>query len=189
MVWKNLHIYVEKKSKSKFSQYFLSIVAFIESIFFPIPPDLILIPIVYFNPNKFLVTALNCTIFSVIGGAFGYFIGYFIFETVQSYFDISKQTEFINFYNDWGIFAVFLGGFTPIPYKIIALTSGYSQFNFIYFIFLSVLSRGLRFFIIAFIIKQFGGIGMQILKRNKLLIFVLIPIGIVFLIYLLFYHD
>ena len=102
---------------------------------------------------------------------------------------MSKQTEFINFYNDWGIFAVFLGGFTPIPYKIIALTSGYSQFNFIYFIFLSVLSRGLRFFIIAFIIKQFGVIGMQILKRNKLLIFVLIPIGIVFLIYLLFYHD
>ncbi len=189
MVWKNLHIYVEKKSKSKYSQYFLSIVAFIESIFFPIPPDLILIPIVYFNPNKFLVTALNCTIFSVIGGAFGYFIGYFIFDTVQSYFDISKQTEFINFYNDWGIFAVFLGGFTPIPYKIIALTCGYSQFNFIYFIFLSVLSRGLRFLIIALTIKQFGDIGIQILKRNKLLIFVLIPIGIVFLIYLLFYHD
>ena len=57
MVWKNLHIYVEKKSRSKFSQYFLSIVAFIESIFFPIPPDLILIPIVYFNPNKFLANA------------------------------------------------------------------------------------------------------------------------------------
>ena len=91
--------------------------------------------------------------------------------------------------SDWGIFAVFLGGFTPIPYKIIDLTSGYSQFNFIFFIFLSVLCRVLRFFIIAFIIKQFGGIGMQILKRNKLLIFVLIPIGIVFLIYLLFYHD
>jgi membrane protein YqaA with SNARE-associated domain len=107
MVWKNLNIYVEKKSKSKFSQHFLSIVAFIESIFFPIPPDLILIPIVYFNPNKFLVTALNCTIFSVIGGAFGYFIGYFIFDAVQSYFDISKQTEFINFYNDLSILYFF----------------------------------------------------------------------------------
>ena len=58
MIWKNLHIYVEKKSKSKYSQYFLSLVAFIESIFFPIPPDLILIPIVYFNPKKFLATAL-----------------------------------------------------------------------------------------------------------------------------------
>ena len=91
MIWKNLHIFVEKKSKSKYSQYFLSLVAFIESIFFPIPPDLILIPIVYFNPKKFLVTALNCTIFSVIGGAFGYFIGYFIFDIAQSYFDISKQ--------------------------------------------------------------------------------------------------
>ena len=106
MIWKTLHIYVEKKSKSKYSQYFLSLVAFIESIFFPIPPDLILIPIVYFNPNKFLATALNCTIFSVIGGAFGYFTGYFIFDIAQSYFDISKQGAFMNFYNDWGIFCL-----------------------------------------------------------------------------------
>jgi membrane protein YqaA with SNARE-associated domain len=189
MIWKNLHIYVEKKSKSKYSQYFLSLVAFIESIFFPIPPDLILIPIVYFNPKKFVVTALNCTIFSVIGGAFGYIIGYFIFDIAQSYFDISKQGAFMNFYNDWGIFAVFLGGFTPIPYKVIALTSGYAQFNFIYFILLSLLSRGLRFFIIAFIIKQFGKLGMEILQRNKLLIFIIIPLGIVFFIYLFFYHD
>ncbi len=189
MIWKNLHIYVEKKTKSKYSQYFLSLVAFIESIFFPIPPDLILIPIVYFNPKKFVVTALNCTIFSVIGGAFGYIIGYFIFDIAQSYFDISKQGAFMNFYNDWGIFAVFLGGFTPIPYKVIALTSGYAQFNFIYFILLSLLSRGLRFFIIAFIIKQFGKLGMEILQRNKLLIFIIIPLGIVFFIYLFFYHD
>ncbi len=189
MIWKNLHISVEKKSKSKYSQYFLSLVAFIESIFFPIPPDLILIPIVYFNPKKFVVTALNCTIFSVIGGAFGYIIGYFIFDIAQSYFDISKQGAFMNFYNDWGIFAVFLGGFTPIPYKVIALTSGYAQFNFIYFILLSLLSRGLRFFVIAFIIKQFGKLGMEILQRNKLLIFIIIPLGIVFFIYLFFYHD
>lgn len=189
MIWKNLHIYVEKKSKSKYSQYFLSLVAFIESIFFPIPPDLILIPIVYFNPKKFLATALNCTIFSVIGGTFGYIIGYFIFDIAQSYFDISKQGAFMNFYNDWGIFAVFLGGFTPIPYKVIALTSGYAQFNFIYFILLSLLSRGLRFFIIAFIIKQFGKLGMEILQRNKLFIFIIIPLGIVFFIYLFFYHD
>ena len=95
----------------------------------------------------------------------------------------------MNFYNDWGIFAVFLGGFTPIPYKVIALTSGYAQFNFIYFILLSLLSRGLRFFIIAFIIKQFGKLGMEILQRNKLLIFIIIPFGIVFFIYLFFYHD
>ena len=65
MIWKNLHIYVEKKSKSKYSQYFLSLVAFIESIFFPIPPDLILIPIVYFNAKKFLVTALNLSLIHI----------------------------------------------------------------------------------------------------------------------------
>ena len=185
-MFKNLYKKCLDLAGHKSSKYYLAVVSFIESSFFPIPPDLILIPIVYFNPKKFLATVLNCTIFSVIGGAFGYIIGYFIFDIAQSYFDISKQGEFMNFYNDRGIFAVFLGGFTPIPYKVIALTSGYAQFNFIYFILLSLLSRGLRFFIIAFIIKQFGKLGMEILQRNKLLIFIIIPLGIVFFIYLLF---
>ena len=95
---------------------------------------------------------------------------------------------FLNFYNEWGIISVFLGGFTPIPYKIIALTSGYSKFNFLLFVILSMLSRGLRFFIIGFIIKKYGDFGINILKKNKLLIFFLIPLLVIGLIYLVISH-
>jgi len=187
-MFKSVYFYIEKKSKSKFSQFFLSLIAFIESIFFPIPPDVILIPIVYFNKNKFLLTLVNCTLFSVIGGIVGYFLGYYIFDLVKDYFELSKQNAFLNFYNKWGVIAIFLGGFTPIPYKIIALTSGYSKFNFIFFVILSILSRGLRFFIIGFIVKKYGDLGIAFLKKNQLVIFILIPILIVSLIYFSISH-
>ena len=179
---------IEVNSKSKFAQPFLSLVAFCESIFFPIPPDTILVPIIYFNKKKYLSTVLNCTLFSVIGGITGYCLGFYIFDIMKEYIDVSKQTNFLKFYNEWGIIAVFLGGFTPIPYKIIALTSGYSKFNFLLFVILSLLSRGLRFFIIGFIIKKYGDHGINILKNNKLLIFFLIPLLVIVLIYLVINH-
>ena len=187
-MWKNIHLYVEQKSKSKFSQYFLSIIAFIESIFFPIPPDVILIPIIYFNKNKFLLTVVNCTFFSILGGAVGYLLGFYLFDLIKNYIDLSKQSVFINFYNDWGIIAVFLGGFTPIPYKVIAITSGYSNFNLFLFLILSALSRGLRFFIIGYVIKKYGNMGISFLEKNKYLIFLIIPIFIIALIYIIFKH-
>ena len=149
-MWENIYIYIEKKATSRYSQHFLSIVSFIESIFFPIPPDVILIPIIHFNQKKFLYSVINCTFFSILGGAIGYLVGFYIFDLVSNFFDLNKQKTFINYYNELGMVAVFLGGFTPIPYKIIALTSGYAKFNFIYFILLSALSRGMRFFIIRF---------------------------------------
>ena len=184
----SMYTYIEKKSKSKFSQYFLSLIAFIESIFFPIPPDVILIPVIYFNKNKFLFTIVNCTFFSILGGIVGYCLGFFIFDLIKNYFDLNKQNAFLTFYNNWGIFAIFLGGFTPIPYKIIALISGYSKFNFFLFLILSILSRGLRFYIIGFIVKKYGDLGITFLKKNQTIIFLLIPIIIIFLIYLITNH-
>ena len=82
MIWKNLHIYVEKKSKSKYSQYFLSLVAFIESIFFPIPPDILLIPMIIAKRAKAWVYAFICTFSSVLGGIAGYAIGYFFYNSI-----------------------------------------------------------------------------------------------------------
>ena len=187
-MWKNIYLYVEKKSTSKFSQYFLSLISFIESIFFPIPPDIILIPIIHFNKNKFLTTVINCTFFSVLGGAVGYILGYYIFDIVKEFFDLEKQKVFFNFYDEWGMLAIFLGGFTPIPYKIIALTSGYAKFNFIYFILLSFLSRGLRFLIIGYIVYKFGDYGVEFIKKNKTIIFLIIPVLIILIIYLLLGH-
>jgi len=178
-MFQNFTIFIEKQSKSRYSQFFLSIVAFIESIFFPIPPDIILIPIIYFNKNKFILTVLNCTFFSVLGGVIGYLIGFIFFDLVKNYINISKQETFLNFYNHWGYMAIFLGGFTPIPYKIIAITSGYSKFNFLVFILLSLISRGLRFIIIGYIVSKFGDLGIAYLKKNKFLIFLILPLIIV----------
>ena len=94
---------------------------------------------------------------------------------------------FFSFYDQYGLIAIFLGGFTPIPYKIIAITSGYAKFNFIYFILLSFLSRGLRFLIIGYIVYQFGDYGIRFIKKNKIIIFLVIPVIILF-IYLLISH-
>ena len=185
-MWRNIYVFVEQKSRSKYSQYFLSLIAFVESIFFPIPPDVILIPIVHFNKSKFLLTVLNCTFFSILGGVIGYVLGFYLFDMVKNYIDLSKQSVFIKFYNDWGVVAVFLGGFTPIPYKVIAITSGYSKFNLFLFILLSTLSRGLRFFIIGYIVKKYGEFGVSILEKNKYVIFLFFPIFIIILIYIIY---
>ena len=131
-MWNNIYIYIEKKSTSRYSQFFLSAVAFIESIFFPIPPDIILIPLIHFDKKKFFKSVINCTLFSILGGAVGYFLGLFLFNSIKVIFDLSKQELFFNFYDQYGLIAIFLGGFTPIPYKIIAITSGYAKFNFIF---------------------------------------------------------
>ena len=187
-MWKNIISYIEKKSTSKFSQYFLGLIAFVESIFFPIPPDIVLVPIIYFNKNKFLKTVINCTFFSVLGGAVGYLIGFYLFDLVKNFLDLEKQKMFFNFYDDWGLIAIFLGGFTPIPYKVIAITSGYAKFNFFSFILLSVLSRGMRFIIIGYIVKKYGDLGISFLEKNKYLIFFIVPILAIGLIYMVSKH-
>ena len=187
-MWNSIYIYIEKKSTGRYSQFFLSLIAFIESIFFPIPPDVILIPLIHFNKNKFFTSVINCTLFSILGGAVGYFLGLFLFDSVKEIFDLSKQTLFFNFYDQYGLIAIFLGGFTPIPYKIIAITSGYAKFNFIYFILLSFLSRGLRFLIIGYIVYKFGDYGVEFIKKNKTIIFLIIPVLIILIIYLLLGH-
>ena len=186
-MWNSIYIYIEKKSTSRYSQFFLSAVAFIESIFFPIPPDVILVPLIHFDKKKFLRSVINCTLFSILGGAVGYFLGLFLFDSVKEIFDLNKQELFFSFYDQYGLIAIFLGGFTPIPYKIIAITSGYAKFNFIYFILLSFLSRGLRFLIIGYIVYQFGDYGIRFIKKNKIIIFLVIPV-IILLIYLLIGH-
>ena len=175
-MWNSIYIYIEKKSTSRYSQFFLSLIAFIESIFFPIPPDVILIPLIHFNKNKFFTSVINCTLFSILGGALGYFLGLFLFDSIKETFDFSKQALFFNFYDQYGLIAIFLGGFTPIPYKIIAITSGYAKFNFIFYFVIIFISR-LRFLIIGYIVYQFGDYGVRFIKKNKTIIFLIIPIN------------
>ena len=136
-------------------------VSFVESSVFPIPPDVMLIPMVLAERRKAWFFAGLCTIASVLGGAFGYLIGYFLFESlgepILSLYGYEAAFEdFAHRYNEYGAWIVFFAGVTPFPYKVITIASGVTQLNFIVFMVASVLSRGLRFFVVAGLLYWFG---------------------------------
>ena len=143
----------------------LSFVAFIESSFFPAPPDVMIIPMVIAKREKFLIIALNAIIFSVLGGLFGYFIGYVFFNEVgykifelYGYENVNILKE--KFSTKGGLASwfgiLFTAGFTPLPFKIFTITSGFIHFNILFFIFACAMARGLRFFLVAYLTYKFG---------------------------------
>lgn len=139
----------------------LAVISFVESSFFPIPPDLLLIPMVLATPSKAWKIAFVCTISSVIGGLFGYAIGMFLFESVAApmldfYGYLDKFEEFKQGYNEWGAWIIAGAGLTPFPYKVITIASGAVQTNMAVFLTASVLSRAGRFFIVAALLKKYG---------------------------------
>lgn len=136
-------------------------VSFIESSVFPVPPDILLIPMVLADRRKAWLLALICTVTSVLGGLLGYAIGYFLFEQMGEpllnfYGYGAKFAEFQATYNAWGAWAVFIAGVTPFPYKVITILSGVTVLDPVTFVIASVLARGLRFFIEAGLLWYFG---------------------------------
>ncbi len=143
------------------ANYFLAFIAFIESSVFPIPPDVLVIPMVLANRKRAWRIATICTVASVLGGALGYVIGSFFFEVVgQPILDFySYSDKFDSFkagYNEWGGWIVAFFGLTPFPYKVITIASGVTQLDFLIFIIASVLSRAARFFLVAGLLWKFG---------------------------------
>ncbi|MCB1352323.1 MAG: DedA family protein [Rhodobacteraceae bacterium] len=139
----------------------LAAVSFIESSVFPIPPDILLIPLVIARPRQAWLIAGVCTLASVLGGAFGYFIGWGLFEQVgkpvlQFYGMEAKFGQFSETYNQWGAWAVLIAGITPFPYKVITILSGTTGLNFGIFMLASLIARGFRFFVIAALLWKFG---------------------------------
>jgi len=136
-------------------------VAFIESSVFPIPPDILLIPMVLACRERAWKIAAVCTVGSVLGGMLGYGIGFYLFEQLgqpllEFYGKADKFTEFQHMYNEWGAWVVAMAGLTPFPYKVITIASGVTALNLATFVVASVLSRGLRFFIEAALLWYFG---------------------------------
>ncbi len=149
----------------KSSKYYLALVSFIESSFFPIPPDVMVIPMVISKRTDFLKIFLIATIFSVLGGIMGYFIGAFFFDLgmqIMSFY--GYENKLINLKNSLiqseGFYAwlgiLFLAGFTPLPFKVFTIASGLIGFNIFIFIFISFISRGLRFFIVSYLSYKLG---------------------------------
>ncbi len=156
------------------SKYFLGIISFIESSFFPIPPDVMIAPMAIAKKNQFLKICLIATIFSVLGGIFGYMIGIFFFDfamnIVEFYNYEDKVIDIKNALSEGdGFYAwlaiLFLAGFTPLPYKVFTITSGLISFNLIVFILISLISRGLRFFIVSYLSSKFGNIFTSYMNR------------------------
>ena len=159
----------------KSSKYYLAIVSFIESSFFPIPPDIMLIPMVISKKNDFIKIFLISTIFSVLGGLFGYFIGAVFFDIgIQIVSFYGYEEKLINLKNSLikseGFYAwlgiLFLAGFTPLPYKVFTIASGLIGFNIIVFILISLISRGLRFFLISYLSYKFGDLFTQFMDKH-----------------------
>tara|TARA_B100000287_G_scaffold425274_1_gene471303 strand:- start:434 stop:1030 length:597 start_codon:yes stop_codon:yes gene_type:complete len=174
-MFKNLFETCIKLARHKFSKHFLAFVSFVESSFFPIPPDVMIIPMVIAKKDDYLKIFFITTVFSVLGGLFGYFIG-------SAFFEIAiKVIEFYNYEDkvfelqdklsqNAGIFfwlgTLFLAGFTPLPYKVFTITSGMIGFNFYLFVLISIISRGLRFFIVSYLTMKFGEKFEQFFMRS-----------------------
>ena len=182
----------------KSSKYYLAIVSFIESSFFPIPPDVMVIPMVISKKNDFIKIFLITTIFSVMGGMLGYLIGAFFFEFgahIMNFYGYEDKLSNIkqNLVNSQGFYAwlgiLFLAGFTPLPYKVFTIASGLIGFNFLIFIFISLISRGLRFFIVSYLSYKFGDLFNEFMNKHGSKWFTIIGILIVIIgliIYLIF---
>ena len=164
-----------KAAGHKNSKHFLAFFSFIESSFFPIPPDVMVIPMVISRKNDFIKIFLITTIFSVLGGILGYFIGAFFFDIgiqIMSFYGyedklIKLKNNLINsdgFYAWLGI--LFLAGFTPLPYKVFTIASGLIGFNIIIFVLISLISRGLRFFIVSYLSYKFGDLFTQFMSQH-----------------------
>ena len=149
----------------KYANFALAFVSFIESSFFPVPPDVMIIPMVIAKKQHFIKIALIATIFSVLGGLFGYLIGYVFFNEIgfkifqfYGYENVNVLKEM--FSSKQGMFSwfglLFVAGFTPLPFKILTITSGFIHYNIFTFIFTCIFTRGLRFFLVAFLTNKFG---------------------------------
>lgn len=171
-------------AETRYALWALAFVAFVESSVFPIPPDILLIPLIIAAPRRAWLIAGVCTVSSVLGGAFGYFIGWGLFDTVgqpvlefygkDKYFD-----EFAVRYNEWGAWAVLIAGVTPFPYKVITILSGTTGLNFGVFMVSSLLARGLRFFIVAALLWKFGEPIRDFIEKRLGLMFTLFCILLV----------
>ncbi len=182
----------------KSSNFYLGLVSFIESSFFPIPPDAMIIPMVIAKKKKYLKIFLIASIFSVLGGIFGYLIGYLFFDLaiyLIEFYGYQDKVENLKLSMSQGngiivwLSILFLAGFTPLPYKAFTISSGLIAFNLPIFIIVSLISRSLRFFIVAYLSYKFGELFTEFMEKHgsKWFAIIGIIIVIIFIIIYLFF--
>ncbi|HET9018192.1 MAG TPA: YqaA family protein [Acetobacteraceae bacterium] len=155
--------------------WWLAAVAFAESSFFPVPPDALLIPMALARPDRAWRLAGICTLASVAGGALGYYIGYALFAQLaqpllRAYHYEAAFVHFQQTYAQWGLWVILIKGLTPIPYKIVTIASGAAHFDFALFMAASAATRGLRFFLVAGLVRRFGEPVRDFIERRLTLV-------------------
>ena len=154
-----------------YATWLMGIVSFVESSFFPIPPDAMLIPMSLARPDKAYFYATVCTLTSVAGGVLGYLIGAVLYNSlglwlIQLYGYGDKVEAFRESYAAWGGWIILLKGVTPIPYKIVTIASGFAGYNLLMFVLLSVVARGMRFYLLAFLLHRYGPRARSIIEER-----------------------
>ena len=170
------------------SKSLLGFISFIESIFFPIPTDVLLIPMSISKPSNWYSLAMLATIMSVLGGIVGYFLGYYLFNEISPYiFEYGYKEEFLktqSLFIEYGVIILFISSFTPLPYKIFVIVSGFLSVNLFLFIIISFIGRGMRFFSVSFISKKYGNEIFHFI--NHYFLYISAFVILVFVIYKLY---
>src|SRR2546429_8581363 len=154
-----------------YATWLIGIVAFVESSFFPVPPDAILIPMSLARPDKAWFYATVCTLSSVAGGVLGYFIGAVLYDSLglwlMKLYGLTDQVEaFRAAYAQWGAWIILVKGRTPIPYKLVTIASGFAGYSIVMFVLLSFVARGMRFYLVAFLLNRYGAQARAILEER-----------------------
>jgi membrane protein YqaA with SNARE-associated domain len=188
----NLYNYIIRLASNAKAKYYLFILSFSESSFFPIPPDVMLLPMCMANHSRAWYFALITTVGSVLGGIFGYFIGSYSFDFIEPFLNnwgyIDSYLIAVQWFEDWGFWAVFIAGFSPIPYKVFTIAAGATYMPLIPFVIASVIGRGARFYLIALLVKVFGNQADIFIKRyiDRIGWGLVIIVALLILMYLLF---
>lgn len=176
-------------SQHKFAVYYLGLLSFFESIFFPIPPDVMLAPMTLSQPQKAWRFATVTSVGSIVGGVLGYVLGATLYEPlvaplIQQLGYQAKFNTVIEWFEVWGIWVVFLAGFSPVPYKLFTVSAGMLQMAFFPFVLASAISRSLRFFLVAGLVKKFGAAMESRLRQYIDLIgWGLVSIIVIYIVY------
>jgi len=193
-MFKTLYLKSINLAGHKNSKFFLGFISFIESFIFPIPPDVIIIPMTIAKKQQWIKIALIATVGSVLGACLGYFIGYIFFNEVGikifEFYGVDPSFWKNKISSEGGVFAwitlLAIAGFSPVPFKLLTISSGFVHFNLAYFIIVSLLTRGSRFFLIAFLIGNFGPTMKLMIEKKLLKISIIASIVIIIIAFLVY---
>jgi membrane protein YqaA with SNARE-associated domain len=168
---RRLYDWCIRAAEKKYATWMIGGVSFAESSFFPIPPDVMLIPMSLARPDRAYYYAFLCTWTSVAGGIVGYLIGWLLYDSlgqwvIQLYGYGDKVEQFRAAYAEWGAWIILLKGLTPIPYKLVTITSGFAGYDFVWFVIFSMITRGGRFFVLAFLLHRYGAWAREIIEKR-----------------------